>query len=784
MTTATAAGMVRVFPVRHHSPRTSAALTAFLDAVDPQVVLIEGPADATALIDVLVDPETQPPVAILGYRTDGIPGSAMWPFAAYSPEYVAARWARERGRRVEFVDMLVGEALAAPAADVPERADHEPAGVDPATGAPEADADEAAADASATDDDDRSMAEQVAYARGFRTFEEFWEASFEAPAYDATEFRDALMAWAEVVRAEHSRPIDRARDALMAARAAAVVAEGIAPESSALVVGAAHAAAIVAGDVDPSLLALIPDAVPSERTLVPYSFPRLAAQLGYGAGNRAPLYYQRAHDAGADYRRATLEVLVAFTDHLRLRGYAASLADTIEAFRLAVMLAGIRGKAEPGLDEVREAAIATLTRGDATPVDGFLWSAVVGHAVGRVASRIGRNSLQEEFWREVDVRRLPRTDEPERVILHLNNQVEVGTSVFLHRLRVGGIVYANHAGARTGGGAPEEAGGAAALSRPREVWEAQWTPATEASLVESIVRGSTLEDVATDALDRRLGEATASGDAAAVALEAVVAACPRTAGQALDATERLAAEDADLLSLARAARALSGLATYGTSRAHGTFGDATIRPLLAKVFLRAVLRVPDASTGTDEAVEPAREALRTLHEVALTQPSVDRAAWIAAARDLMESYIVNAGASGLATGLLYLAREIDDEELALVVGQRLSNRLEPVAAASFLAGFLEVNATAIVRSRAVVAALDAYLVALPVDHFREALPVLRRAFAVLGPSERRYLAENLIALRKVGAADATAVLRQGDTDTLKAMNEELGKVMDDLGDLL
>jgi hypothetical protein len=762
--TPTAVEAVHVFPVRHHSPRTSAALEAFLGAVDPEVVLIEGPADATGLIDVLVDPETEPPVAILGYRTDGTPGSAMWPFASYSPEYVAARWARSRGRRVAFVDITIGQALAADAVDIPERADHE-------------------TDEAGDTDESSSAAERVAEDRGFRSFEEFWEASFEAPAYDPTSFREALLAWADVVRAEHVRPMDRARDAVMAGHAASIVEAGTPGGSIALVVGAAHAAAMVAGDIDPALVESVPPAVAAEWTLVPYSFPRLAAQLGYGAGNRAPLYYQRAFDAGADYRRATLEVLVAFTDHLRLRGYAASLADTIEAFRLAVMLASIRGKSEPGLDEVREAAIATLTRGDATPVDGFLWSSVVGHAVGRVASRIGRNSLQEEFWREVEDRRLPRTDEPARVILHLNNEVEVGTSVFLHRLRVGGIAYANHVGARSGA-STEEAGGAAALARPRETWEIQWTPATEATLVEAIVRGSTLVDVAAETLDRRLAEATSSGEAATVALEAVVAACDRTAGQALEATERLAAEDADLPSLARAARALSGLATYGTSRAHVAFGDAAIPALLSKVFLRAVLRVPDAATGTDEAVEPAREAMRTLHEIALTQAGVDRAAWIDAARGLMSSYVVDPGAAGLATGLLYLAREVDDDELALVVGQRLSDRLEPVAAATFLSGFLEVNATAIVRSRAVVAALDAYLVALPVDRFREALPVLRRAFSVLGPSERRYLAENLIALRDVGATDATTILRQGDAETLKQMSDELSKVMDDLGDLL
>ena len=66
MTGIEALGRVHLFPVRHHSPRTSAALAAFLAEVRPRVVLIEGPCDATSLIDVLVDPGTKPPVAILG----------------------------------------------------------------------------------------------------------------------------------------------------------------------------------------------------------------------------------------------------------------------------------------------------------------------------------------------------------------------------------------------------------------------------------------------------------------------------------------------------------------------------------------------------------------------------------------------------------------------------------------------------------------------------------------------------------------------------------------------
>src|SRR5258707_9403242 len=46
---------------------------------------------------------------------------------------------------------------------------------------------------------------------------------------------------------------------------------------------------------------------------------------------------------------------------------------------------------------------------------------------------------------------------------------------------------------------------------------------------------------------------------------------------------------------------------------------------------------------------------------------------------------------------------------SVIVGQRLSNVLEPQAAATFLSGFFEVNALVLVKNRPVVHALDDFL---------------------------------------------------------------------------
>lgn len=765
-----------IFPVRHHSPRVSAALVAYLDRVQPARVLVEGPRDAERLIPYLFDADTVPPIAILGYRTEGPTHSLVYPMASYSPEYVALKWAHERRVPVELIDITTGEALASrdddeggePAPDVEPERDLPPS----------------------EDTTDTPGEHALALAHGFRSFEELWEAWFEAPDHAPDDFAAALMAWGEVTRHEHRLDYHRARDARMARHIREAIEAGVAPEKLAVVVGAAHAAALVTGDVDPALEGRFTASLPTELTVIPYSFTRLAGQVGYGAGNRAPRYYQKAHDAGCDYTRATLEVLIEFCEHLRVRGFAASLADTIEAYRLAVTLAQLRDKHAPGLDEIREATVATMCRGDGTYIDEFLWPTVVGKTVGKVGARIGQNSLQTEFWREVEAKGLPRTDEPEDFTLKLGDPVQAQTSVFLHRLRVADVPYASYRGSQAtalqGRSSDEEAGGVAALSRVREHWTAQWTPSTDVALVERIVYGDTLLQVTERRLAEALAQTIGAAAAANVLMEAVVTAAPQVVPEALAATERLAAVDDDVLSLARATRALSGLVSYGTSRAQVAGAEAVIAELADKTFTRAVLRVEGASIGDDEAIAPAREAIRILHEIAVSQARFDTTLWFQTADALARSERIHAACAGMLAGLLYLAERLDEEAVVTLVGLRLSNTVEPRAGAEFLEGFLSVNALVLVKNRAVVGALDAFLQAIPPDRFRDVLPVVRRAFSGLGATERRYLLENLLALRALGehATTAKQVLAQKDVEKLEAMSEDIAKAMDDLDDLL
>ncbi|MFJ3977619.1 DUF5682 family protein [Streptomyces sp. NPDC090021] len=93
--------------VRHHSPALAAVVPALLDASGADVVCVELPADFQPWLEHLADPETVAPVALAGTGEDG--RLAFYPFADFSPELAAIRWARRSGAAVLCCDLPLSD---------------------------------------------------------------------------------------------------------------------------------------------------------------------------------------------------------------------------------------------------------------------------------------------------------------------------------------------------------------------------------------------------------------------------------------------------------------------------------------------------------------------------------------------------------------------------------------------------------------------------------------------------------------------------------------------------
>ncbi|MYZ41156.1 DUF5682 family protein, partial [Streptomyces sp. SID4917] len=88
-----------------HSPALAAAVPAMLAEAAPEVLFVELPEEFASWLPYLADPATVPPVALAGSRGDGSGGLVFLPFAEFSPELAAIRWARDAGVEVIPFDL-------------------------------------------------------------------------------------------------------------------------------------------------------------------------------------------------------------------------------------------------------------------------------------------------------------------------------------------------------------------------------------------------------------------------------------------------------------------------------------------------------------------------------------------------------------------------------------------------------------------------------------------------------------------------------------------------------
>ncbi len=737
-----------IFPVRHHSPAAAMQVQRLIREMRPKAVLVEGPCDATPLIPLLLDAATQPSVALYAYRSSGSGRAVYYPFCDYSPEYVALKEGQAVGAKLAFCDL--------PAAVTLDREESQ-----------------------AVESDYGQFIAALTEAADFDSFESLWEAAFEQAAG-----RGAPAAYGELLhdfgakaRSFAPDPHDAVREQHMASAALKLVADGVPAEQILLVCGAAHAEPVrmafeagagagtggqAEGGAACEELADIP---PAELALIPYSFPRLAEQMGYGPGNRAPWYYQQVWELAGDYEQATRLALTNLARRLRARGHTASLAQVIDAHTLALTLSQMRGKQGPGVDELQDAAIACFGQGRAEPVAAALTEILIGDAVGRVTERVGRTPLQAEFYATAQSLSLPILDAPRQVLLHIASvPKEAAQSTFLHRLALLEIPYGTQLEGGIGGSHKLAASDPLAqLSRVREKWQIQWSPATDAALVERTAWGSTLAESGLRILQKRLDEADRIDSGTGVLLSLALCELTDRFGQALERCEALAADSDSFPALARAVYHLDGLLSYGSAR---RLPVAELTDLAGRLFLRASLHLPAAALGGDDAAEEVRQTLTPLYElVGRTSPVIaDPEPFWSAVETVATMEQSHPSLRGLCLVLLQLGGRLTLEELSARLRYWLSTAAEAAENAKLVAGLFALHRGTLVRNRPLIGAVTDFLLELEIEQLVPLLPTLRRTLGSLSPAERAYLSEALASVLGIGTGEARQALKLAETD--------------------
>jgi hypothetical protein len=323
---------VHLFGIRHHGPGCARSLLQALQALQPDCLLVEGPPEADGLAAFAGRAELAPPVALLLYAAAAPERAVFYPFAAYSPEWQALRYASEQAIPVRFCDLAQSHRLAiAP---------------DPA---PIEEADTIRAD----------PLQWLAHAAGYGDTETWWDHLVEQWR-DSIGLFDAVAEMMTAVRGAIDTPLsplEARREAAMRTAIRAAEKEGHA--RIAVVCGAWHVPALAAMPSAKSDAELL-KGLPKEKVLatwIPWSYGRLTFASGYGAGVASPGWYQHVWTHG---EQAGLYWLTEVAALLRRQDLDASSAQVIDALRLADTLAALRKRPRAGLDELLEAVRAVF----------------------------------------------------------------------------------------------------------------------------------------------------------------------------------------------------------------------------------------------------------------------------------------------------------------------------------------------------------------------------------------------------------------------------------------
>lgn len=668
---------MKLFPIRHHGPGSARSLLTALEDYRPDTVLVEGPPDADGLLPLAAHPEMEPPVALVLYPPEEPRRAVYYPFAAFSPEWVALRWALRHQVPVRFMDL--------PQAHQGDFEREEP---------------------------EEDPLGRLAEAAGFEDGERWWEFLVEQRQGPLEVFEAITEAMEALREGRESPPREALREAWMRK-----VIRSTRCERLAVVCGAWHAPALRGGTAraDDKLLKGLPRRK-LEATWVPWTFQRLAVESGYGAGVESPEYYTLVWETPPE--QLTVHWMSRAARLLRQEDLPASSASSVEAVRLAETLASLRGLPLAGLSELMEAAEAVFCTGTTAPMRLIRQRLVVGERLGAVPPEAPAVPLARDLEKLARRLRLKQEAAPRELELDLRKPNDLERSQLLHRLGLLGVDW----------GRLRESRGTGTF---RETWLLEWRPELAVHLIEAAVWGNTVEEAASARARHDAAALQTLPELTELADQVLLAELGQPLDQVLHQLEWLAAVAADLGHLMDSLPRLARMLRYPSVR--GT-DAALLQAVLDGLVARITVGLAVACASLDD--EAAQEMLERLMEVDLALGESHREEWLGALAGLGSAHGLVAGR---ATWILLDRGALAEDEVAARLSRALSS--EPPAAAAWVEGLLRGNGALLVHTEGLFGALDDWIDGLGGEAFQAVLPLLRRTFSSFSPAEKRQLGE-------------------------------------------
>lgn len=747
----TEAPTLKIFGIRHHGPGSARSLVRSLQTLAPDIILVEGPPEATETLPLLANPDMQPPVALLLYSPDHLQQAAYYPFAEFSPEWQAIQYALNVEIPVRFMDLPQRHQMAA-------RMEQEKCDVNYAHPGAERSRNakgETKPTRSASAGDSPTLARlsqdplgYLAKAAGYTDSERWWEHMVEQ-RQESTELFEAILEAMSALREESEKEIpvkgeenprqqhkaqrERQREAYMRKTIRKAQKEGF--QNIAVVCGAWHSPALTepfpTQKHDNALLKGLPK-VKVKSTWIPWTYARLSKQSGYGAGIHSPGWYEHLWQASQRSQSTTassIQWLTRVSRLLRGEDLDASSASVIETVRLAEALAAMRDSAMPGLEELTEATQTVLCFGDATPLKLIEQKLIISDRLGQVPESTPLIPLQQDLQKLQKKLRMKPEASDKLLTLDLRKELDLARSHLLHRLSLLNIVW----------GYPKRTSGKGTF---KEAWQLRWEPELSIAIIEAGCWGNTVVDAASAYNQQRADNCKELPELTQLLEPALLADLPEAIAHLMQCLQNAAAIAHDVTHLMAALPPLANILRYRDVRQTDT---VVIAKVVDGLVARLCIGLPGACASLDnDAAEKMLDAIAQTHSVIkLLQQDHHAQAWSAVLGQLTNKSSLHGLIAGYCCRLLLDEGSLQAEEAAKRLSLALSLANEPAQAAAWVEGFLQGSGLLLLHDDTIWRVLDDWMTSLSDEAFITLLPLLRRTFSNFSAPERQQMGDRV-----------------------------------------